>query len=979
MPAGFPTVRAAVSAAASGDTILVAPGTHDGGAFVNGKVLTIGSRYLVTADTTFVAQTVLRNVVSGVCGGAPGCNGNAILEFGSNAHGSRVIGLTLSNGENGVAAACAVDVVHCRVLGCGDGVDYIDGAGGTIRNSLFANCGDDGIDLNGYMDIAIRDNVIRDNRDDGIEYRLYAYTGPTKQVDIVGNLIRGNGEDGIQLIDYPAVSNIVVRIERNLLTGNFDASGQSAGVGCMPGGETVESLVGAPMVERVYLLNNTFVNEKNGMVGGANVIALNNIFKGTLGSALRRVGGNSIASYNLFWGNLVDHEQSVVDLSHTLSVDPQLDPDGALTSSSPAINAGTALFQWQGATVQNLPPGAYFGTAPDLGAFEYTANLAPTVTAGPDHTQFMAADLVELGPGTPSGMRADVFLGGAVWDDGPPSLLTTTWSVVGGPGPVTFRPPHAAGTRATFVTAGTYTLRLSTFDGALGADDEVVVTIMPPANAPPIVDAGPNRSIELDSVSPGSEDLRAELLLDGLVLDDGQPSPPVLTTQWVVESGPDTVLIESPTAEDTRATFFMVGAYTLRLTASDGEVSTADTVRVMVLPQPNNPPAVNAGPDQTLSLPWSATLDGSVSDDGRPSPPALTTLWSLASGPGPVTFANPNAQHTQASFTIAGTYLLRLGASDGEFAVADTVQVTVLPLPPPVVRSIADDGDDAEERPSGSLSKNTFDLDVTEDAGSQTIGLRFTNVLVPPGMIVTRAVIQFEADEAQSGATSLTFFGHDTDNPTTFENIPYGISGRPRTSASVGWSPPAWNVVGEAGPGQRTPDLKNVVQEIVDRPGWSAGNAMVFIITGTGLRTARSREGLPSGAARLTIEYVPPPPTPSGEGGVRSDVPEPPAAPNTTGATAIPTVAPASRFALHGARPHPARGTLNLEFTLAGDGPARLELVDITGRRVVTRELGSLGAGRHGVAVREALPAGVYLVRLTEGHRVATRKAVVAP
>ena len=34
------------------------------------------------------------------------------------------------------------------------------------------------------------------------------------------------------------------------------------------------------------------------------------------------------------------------------------------------------------------------------------------------------------------------------------------------------------------------------------------------------------------------------------------------------------------------------------------------------------------------------------------------------------------------------------------------------------------------------------------------------------------------------------------------------------------------------------------MQEIVNRAGWNSGNAMVFIITGTGVRTAESFEGL---------------------------------------------------------------------------------------------------------------------------------------
>jgi hypothetical protein len=94
----------------------------------------------------------------------------------------------------------------------------------------------------------------------------------------------------------------------------------------------------------------------------------------------------------------------------------------------------------------------------------------------------------------------------------------------------------------------------------------------------------------------------------------------------------------------------------------------------------NAAPVVDAGASQTVTLPLPALLDGTVSDDGLPDPPAaVTTTWSRASGPGPVTFADPHALDTRANFTIAGTYALRLAADDGALSSADTVTVTVLP------------------------------------------------------------------------------------------------------------------------------------------------------------------------------------------------------------------------------------------------------------------------------------------------------------
>ena len=65
---------------------------------------------------------------------------------------------------------------------------------------------------------------------------------------------------------------------------------------------------------------------------------------------------------------------------------------------------------------------------------------------------------------------------------------------------------------------------------------------------------------------------------------------------------------------------------------------------------------MNAGADQTITLPSSATLSGTVSDDGLPTPGTVTLNWARVSGPGTVTFSTPTAATTTASFSVAGTY-----------------------------------------------------------------------------------------------------------------------------------------------------------------------------------------------------------------------------------------------------------------------------------------------------------------------------------
>ena len=95
----------------------------------------------------------------------------------------------------------------------------------------------------------------------------------------------------------------------------------------------------------------------------------------------------------------------------------------------------------------------------------------------------------------------------------------------------------------------------------------------------------------------------------------------------------------------------------------------------------NHAPTVNAGPDQSMTLPAAANLDGTVTDDGLPSGGTLTTTWSKFSGPGTVTFGNSALVDTTASFSTSGSYSLKLLASDGSLSASDYVTVTVNPVP----------------------------------------------------------------------------------------------------------------------------------------------------------------------------------------------------------------------------------------------------------------------------------------------------------
>ncbi len=416
-------------------------------------------------------------------------------------------------------------------------------------------------------------------------------------------------------------------------------------------------------------------------------------------------------------------------------------------------------------------------------------NQPPVVNAGPDQ----AITLPNL----------TAALDGTVTDDGlpnPPAVVTTTWSLVSGPGTVTFGDASAVDTTATFSAPGPYVLRLTADDGELSPSDEVTVAVNEPGQvtvsvvaktaihsstnassyAFPSIAAGNNllyvvfvntavssgtaptatsvagaglaftqigtpggmlysggagvrrmqawralaiagattgsiainlngTSIGLDAVlleisgmdasgtngsgaiaqsanasasgtsslavglgafaSPGNRPVaffshRANETttpeLGYTELDDGNHSAPVTGSQceWHM-TGPET----TPSAS--WATAVDAGGFALEVRAEGSP------------PPGNQPPAVNAGPDQAITLPNAAALSGTVTDDGLPNPPAVvTTTWS-AVGPGTVTFGDDTAVVTTATFSMAGAYVLRLTADDGDLSAFDEVAVSV--------------------------------------------------------------------------------------------------------------------------------------------------------------------------------------------------------------------------------------------------------------------------------------------------------------
>jgi hypothetical protein len=166
--------------------------------------------------------------------------------------------------------------------------------------------------------------------------------------------------------------------------------------------------------------------------------------------------------------------------------------------------------------------------------------------------------------------------------------------------------------------------------------------------------------------------------LNGSATDDGYPIPPNLTYAWTKKGGPGTVVFGDATKAVTTARFTIAGVYVLTLTVSDGQLSNNADTTITVLPK-NQPPSVNAGPNQTIQLPAQVSLNGTILDDGYPNPPGqVTSLWTLIKGKQwAVRIENKLQPRTIAYITGPGKYMFRLSASDSRLSAYDDVEVVV--------------------------------------------------------------------------------------------------------------------------------------------------------------------------------------------------------------------------------------------------------------------------------------------------------------
>ncbi len=139
------------------------------------------------------------------------------------------------------------------------------------------------------------------------------------------------------------------------------------------------------------------------------------------------------------------------------------------------------------------------------------------------------------------------------------------------------------------------------------------------------------------------------------------------------------------------------------------------------------------------------------------------------------------------------------------------------------------------------------------DDSNQKVALRFDEVFVPQGATITSAFIEFET-RSGSTTTSLDIQAELASNSAPLQEASFNIGSRTLTGNVVDWD----NIISwtsDADDHKTTPNIASVVQEVVGQGGWCAGNAMTFVISGTGKRKFKAWDYASGTVPRLKIRY----------------------------------------------------------------------------------------------------------------------------
>jgi len=193
---------------------------------------------------------------------------------------------------------------------------------------------------------------------------------------------------------------------------------------------------------------------------------------------------------------------------------------------------------------------------------------------------------------------------------------------------------------------------------------------------------------------------------------------------------------------------------------------------------------------------------------------------------------------------------------DGGELIGITGGSTTVPGEFQIHRFPASATDDGIEDSAGNV---TLDGETIVFGNDSTIGVRFEDVRLPRDMYIIEAIAQFyKATTPERTPTMGTVTAELVADSPPFTTQSMDFSQRNKT-AGVPWIIRTWSGSRLRDLNTESPNLRDIVAEVIDQPGWQSGNAMSFFFTHTGEgRTAGAFDGSKAHAATLSVNYINP-------------------------------------------------------------------------------------------------------------------------
>jgi hypothetical protein len=347
VPTDYTTIQAAIYAANNGDIILVAEDTYYENINFNGKAITVASHFLIDGDETHIENTIID-------GSQPLIPDSAsVVYFVSNEDSTSIL----------------------------NGFKITNGAGTWIGTGLGAQTNGGGIYLNNsspkLLNLIVNGNVAESANGAGI--CCWNNSNPiienvvVSQNNGLGDALTNDGSGGISCeSSSPLLRNVEIINNVGLLSGGMFCNGESN-----------------PILVNVTIAGNNAAGSVNNNETAAfiswkdsNPILINTIlWNDSLTEIVVRDSAITIVNSDLQGGldSIDTHSNAIVHwLDGNIDADPKFVDtfigNYNLQAGSPCIDTGiqnTIIVYNNGQDTLIVPPVAYFGSAPDMGAYEF--------------------------------------------------------------------------------------------------------------------------------------------------------------------------------------------------------------------------------------------------------------------------------------------------------------------------------------------------------------------------------------------------------------------------------------------------------------------------------------------------------------------------------------------------------------------------------------------------------------------------------